>query len=249
MSNVKFVGKDKDGKEVTCFIRKPTAKDFKDAKLYANAGVAKAIKSGNFITRSQTRDMVSKNGIWTDDNEKELVSITTDINDCLSKLKAGGIKKSEAREISIKLVDLRNKQMSLLARINELDKFTIEAQADNDEFDFLLALCFLDEEGNRVFSSVDEYKEKAVDEPYYFTANEELQNIIYGFGRVDEIVRARPEYQFLIENGFVDSELRLINKDGKLVDRYGNLVDDNGNLVNNSIEETQEKVLGEFLED
>ncbi len=254
MSNVKFVGKDKDKNEVTCYVRRPNAKDFKEAKLYSNSGVAKAIKGGNFITRSQTKDHIMKAGIWTEEQEKKLVEITNKITERTDKLKKGGIKKSEAKTICFELIDLREEQLVVLSRVNELDKFTIEAQAENDEFDYLLSACLLNEEGERVFESVDDYKEKATDEPYYFTAGEELQKIIYGFGRMDDILKSRPEYQFLMEQKIIDDKLRYIDKEGNLIDKFGNRVDENGDLVNNkqgetTLEQSPDKALGDFLDD
>ena len=254
MSNVKFVGKDKDDKDVTCYVRRPNAKDFKEAKLYSNSGVAKAIKSGNFITRSQTKDHIIKAGIWTNEQEVKLVEITNTITENLNKLKLGGIKKSAAKAICLELIGLRDEQMLILSRVNELDKFTIEAQAENDEFDYLVSACLLSEEGDRVFESVDQYKENATEQPYYFSAGEELQKIIYGYGKVDEILKARPEYQFLIKEKIVDDTLRYIDKDGNLVARYGNVVDENGDLVNNNqgdgtSEQAPVSDLGEFLDD
>lgn len=252
--NIKFEGKNTKGEDVTFFIKRPTSKDFRDAKLYANTNAARVIKSGDFVTRSMTREMVTKAGLWTDEDDKRLTEISQKINTNLEKLKQGGIKKSEGRQIAIETDDLRTQQMRLLSKINELDKFTIEAQTENDEFDYLFFSCFLNESGERVFSSVDEYKEKATDEPYIYPANEQLQEIVYGFGKAVDIVKNRPEYKFLVQHKFVDENLQFIDKDGNHIDRLGNLLPKDDDLVNNTNEEEnkvtpEENEIGEFLDD
>jgi hypothetical protein len=255
-NNVKVVGKDSKGEEVTCFVRRPTSKDSKEAKLYANAVVAKTIKSGTFLTRSQARDTLKAQGIWGDEQEQKLREYADQITGLVKVLQSGKndkgvqLKKSEGKQISLDLIRLRNEQLELLTKVNELDEYTIEAQAENDEFDYLFSVCLLDESGELVFESVDDYKVRAADEPYYFTAAQELQGIIYGFRKPEEIANNRIEYKFLKKNGFINDKLQFVNKDGHPTDKDGKLIDDEGYYVNNNEErEINPDVLGEFLDD
>lgn len=253
MSNVKVEGKNAKGEAVVCFVRRPNSKDFKEAKLYSNAGVAKSIKSGSFLTRSQTTQTLKDQGIWGDAQEQELKELAEKVDvltQCLHtglNLDGSRMKKSQGKDMSIEVIDLRNKQLQLLSKVNELDNFTIEAQAENDEFDYLFSVCLLDEEGNKVFESVDQYKEKAADEPYYFTAASELQGIIYGFRKPEEIMKERIEYKFLTQYKFINDKLQLIDADGNLVDRSGKPVPKEDSDVNNKVEDSSS--VGEFLDD
>ena len=253
MSNVKVLGKNTKGEDVTCFVRRPNSKDFKEAKLYANAGVAKSIKSGSFLTRSQTTQTLKDQGIWGETQEKELNELSDRVDALVQCLHTGlnldgtRMKKTEGKVMSIEVIDLRNKQLQLLSKVNELDNFTIEAQAENDEFDYLFSVCLLDEEGNKVFDSVDDYKEKASDEPYYFTAASELQGIIYGFRKPEDIMKERIEYKFLTQYKFINDKLQLIDADGNLVDRSGKPLPKDDPDVNNKVEDLT--AVGEFLDD
>lgn len=256
MSNVEVIGKNSKGEDVTCFVRRPTSKDTKEAKVYANANVAKAIKGGSFLTRGQAREQLRKSGIWTDANEQELLDTTNEITFYVNQLTTGAdekgvkLKKSKGREIALKVIELRDKQMNILTKVNELDEWTIESQAENDEFDYLLSSCLLDEQGERVFASVDEYKEKADNEPYYVNAARELQNIIYGFKTMEDVAKDRIEFKFLRQFNFVNEKLQFINKDGHLTDRDGKLVDEEGYYVNASEERlAKEETVGEFEDD
>lgn len=255
MSNIQVVGKNSKGEEVTCYVRRPNSKDSKEAKLYSNTSVAKAIKAGTFLTRGQAREQLKSSGIWGDAQEAKLKDLTDKINTLCAIIETGKkdgkqLKKSEGRAIALDIISLRNDQLELLTKVNELDEYTIEAQAENDEFDYLLSACLLDEEGNRLFSSVDEYKEKATDEPYYFTAAQELQNIIYGFRKAEDIAKDRIEYKFLSQCKFINDKLQFVDKDGNLTDRDGRPVDEEGYYLDDKKERVaKEQKVGEFLDD
>ena len=255
MSSVEVKGKNSKDEEVTCYIRRPNSKDSKEAKLYSNTNVAKSIKSGTFLTRGQAREQLKTQGIWGEAQESQLKELTSKINDLCQIIETGKkndkqLKKSEGREIALEIIGLRNEQLDLLTRVNELDEYTIEAQTENDEFDYLISICLLDEESNRVFNSVDEYKEKAADEPYYFTAAQELQNIIYRFRKAEDIAKDRIEYKFLSQCKFINDKLQFVDKDGNLTDRDGRRVDEQGFYLDDKSERVvKEQKVGEFLDD
>lgn len=238
MKSTKVVGKNTAGEDVTVFVRKPNSRDYKDAKLYSTAIVSDMIRRKTtdgkpaFLVRSQLPEIRKEAGIWTDEHAKKVVEISKEIEKLENKLYAGKMKKSEGKAIAFKLEDLRREQISLITRMNALDENTIEATQENSEFDFLFSVCLLDEEGNQVFESVDQYKEKQTEEPYYFTAAQELQNILYGFKQIEETVKERPEYKFLMKFGFLNDKMQLVDKDGNLVDRNGRRVDEDGYPVN-----------------
>jgi len=255
MSNVKVEGKNSKGEDIVCYVRRPNSKDLKEAKVYANATVAKSIKAGTFITRSQARDQLKLSGIWGEPQDEQLKELSIKITELVRILQTGKkegkqLKKSEGREIAIQVIELRNKQVELLTKVNELDEYTIEAQAENDEFDYLISVCLLSESGDKIFESVDEYKEKAADEPYYFAAAQELQNVFYGFRKPEEIANSRIEYKFLKQFNFINDKLQFINKDGKTTDKDGKLVDDEGFYIDEEGKRVnQEEKMGEFLDD
>jgi hypothetical protein len=265
--NVKVVAKNAAGEEVTCFVRRPTSKDYRDAKIYANGVVASIVKQFDsdgkplFIVRSQLGEIRKKAGIWSNDDSKRLVEITKEIDELELKLVKGGIKISEGRQLCFKIEDLRSEQMNLIGKMNSIDDSTVESIAENSEFDFLVSRCSLNESGEQIFSSVDEYKENAEIEPYYFNLAKELQSMIYGINEIEEITKERVEYKFLQKFGFlnekgelVDKEGHLVNREGKRIDAQGYLVNDEGKRVDregNPLDEKGNRIIefGEYLED
>lgn len=258
---------DKDGVEDVGFVRKPTAKDYKEAKLYSNAIVASMLRQRTtdgkpaFIVRAQLPELRKEAGIWTDKHSNRVIELGELVKEKEKALKAGGIKLSEAKNLAFELEDLRAEWFDLLKRLNALDEQTIEATSENSEFDYLVSVCSMDETGNRLFESVDDYKQKAGDKQLYFDLAKKLQNILYSTDSVDESIKERTEYVFLRKHGFMNDDMALINKDGHLVDRNGKLIDKDGNYVNsnnervdfdgNKINEDGSRVVefGEFLED
>ena len=64
------------------------------------------------------------------------------------------------RELAIQIRNLRIKVNNLLSKLREHDSYTLEGQAENARFDSLVSTCCFDEDGNRVFTSVDDYYDK-----------------------------------------------------------------------------------------
>jgi hypothetical protein len=117
----------------------------------------------------------------------------------------------------------------LLATRSALDANTAEGQAENARFNALVALCLVyDNSGERYYNTVDDYLEHAADEEA-FTAGTLLGEMMFNLDRDYE--KKLPENEFLIQWGFVDDKLRLVNKEGHLVDSEGRLINEEGRYV------------------
>jgi hypothetical protein len=220
--------KDSADKEKVVFVKKPNAKELADAQVASASVATKAINSGA-TTRLKMQDYLKEQGLWSDEQDKELEDIQKRISENVRKLAMGGIKLSTAKSIAINIRKDRLKQAELLSRRSELDQYTVESQADNARFDYLASVCIVDEEGKRLFSSLDEYKNKST-EPYVFDAASALFELISDTDKDWE--KKLPENKFLLEHNFVNEELRFINKDKKLVDQDGRLINDKGRFIN-----------------
>lgn len=233
MSSLKEVrSKDSSDKEVVVFVKKPNAKELADAQIASAAAATKAITAGA-LTRVKLRDVLNEQGLWTKEQEAELEEIQKRITDSVRKLAQGGIKLSQARKIAIDVRKDRNRQADLLSRRSELDQFTIEAQAENARFDYLTAICVVTEEGEKVFASLDDYKNKS-SEPYAYEAASELFDLMSSSDK--DWQKKLPENKFLLEHGFVNDEMRYINKEGHLTDSSGHLVNEEGRFINDKNE-------------
>ncbi len=212
-------------------VKKPTADNGREAQKKRNTAFTEAIKSGA-ILRSQLNNILRERDLWNDKKEEEFSTLRQKIFDAEKKLEEGGFRLSEAKVLALQIKDWRLDMRDMLMERSILDNETSEGQADNTHFNCLVSLCtfVLDEHGNetKCFSSMDDYIEQSVT-PIGFTAAQKLASITAGVGPDTE--KNWPENQFLVEQGFADKELRLINKDGHLVDREGRLINEGGNYV------------------
>jgi hypothetical protein len=125
--------------------------------------------------------------------------------------------------------DIRGEQRLLLTAQTELDGITAESQAENAKFQYLVsALTVYNDTGNKVFEDVSAYLNPDIP-AFTIAAAGKYASILYGVK--DDFEETLPENSFLKQYGFVDDNLRLINKEGRLVDGKGRLIDTLGNFV------------------
>lgn len=208
----------------TYYVTKPTPKQLTLAKGRENRTFAEAVENKAFL-RVQIKDILKDRGIWTEEKETKLSNLDKDIEDGVRKLKRGGMKKSDAKQLAFDIRDWRFARLNLMSDIHEYNNYCAESQADNANFDFLVSACTVTEDGSPVFESYDDYKERST-EPVAFVAAEKLAELMFGYDKNAD--KKLPENQFLIKYGFVNEELRFIDKDGNLTDRGGRKVNDLG---------------------
>jgi len=219
-----------DGKLITIKVYEPTLADYKISAKVKNQTFIEALSS-NAPLRAQISTLLRNRGQWDDQREAQYNQYTKDILDRERQLKLGGIKLSKAREIAIEMRELRGKLRELLTDKSSLDGMTAEGQADNANFNALVSCCtmIVNENGaeEKYFKSYEDYltSYNAVAN----TAAEKLASLMYNLG--DNSEKNLPENKFLIERGFADDKLRLINKEGNLIDSEGRLINEDGKYV------------------
>lgn len=169
--------------------------------------------------------------LWDEDREAERVRLVKALSTGKRKLDAGGIRKSEAKEIAIQMRRDRNELQDLLSKRNELERNTAEAIAENAKFNYLVSQCTLVKEtGKKYFESHEAYLEDYERSDFGPTAAFEMGRLLYDFD--EDVIKGLPENKFLEDHGFSNADGHLINKDGHLVNAKGQLVNDDGQLVN-----------------
>lgn len=223
-----------DGEEVVVYVTRPNARELTDAQITAGA-VLKTALSNKALMRSELRESMIANNTWSVEKEEKLEKLDKEIVEALTKLKKGGIKLNEGKELALKVKANRMLKFVLETQRRQLDEFTAEAQAENARFDYLVSVCTKDEKGERVFTSLEDYNARS-GEPFAADAASKLASIIHGYDADWE--KKLPENQFLLKYKLVDNNLRLVNKDGhfitsdnKRIDENYNYVDENGNIV------------------
>ena len=103
-----------------------------------------------------------------------------------------------------------------------MEENTAEALSDNAKFDYFVADCTFYENGQKVYSSVEDYNQKSSDE-IAFAAAGALAEMMYQLDSKFE--DSLPENKWLKKHN-------LVNQDGALVDRNGETTDLQGRKIN-----------------
>lgn len=243
-----------DGQEsvVKIVVKKPTNVTISQAQRVRAKAWTDCVRDG-IMTKKELHKFMENNGIWDDEKDNKQKRIVEEISRLEKELyvsgKGGKLKTSEGKNIA---VEMRRKRAELRDHIGEkmsLEQNTAESLADNAQFDFLVANCTYYENGQKVYSDVDDYSTKS-DSEIAFAAASALAQMMYA---IDKDFEANlPENKFLKMFKFVNDDLSLvndkgetvdtegrridqfgyyINDEGKRVDRDGNLLDSNGNYI------------------
>ena len=226
-TRIEIHGKDNDDNDVTAYLVLPDAQTNKESQLVYNRAFRDALDSGA-ILRQRLGDVLSEQGIWTVDKEAQHVDLITEINQLEQELSAGVISLEKAKEIAIQMRRARFLFRSLVAEKTSMDSNTVEGQADNARFSYMVYACLRDESGERIFDSFEEY-ENADSVPYVVDAASALAGRLYGLDpNYDENL---PENTFLKQYSLVDKELHLVADDGRKIDAQGRYVDEDGRYI------------------
>lgn len=227
MSDEKLItSKDSQGNVVKVLVRKPNQQDYKDSQIEYNKAWRVAFDSRAMLREQLTNSLI-KEGIWSEDKQKEYEKFASEINQREIVLKKGNIPLKKARTIALELKGLRTLFRELLSEKVAYDAITVEGQAENARFDAFVTYCTMNPERQRVFSSVADYNEKAA-EPWAIEAATEIANMMYN-------LELNFEDKFLSKYKLVDSDGRLVNSKGHLItiDKEGNekLINEKGQYV------------------
>ena len=228
-ANKKVVKVEIGGKEVELAVLRPNAKQRQEAQKVYNKAFREAVESGA-ILRAKIESVMREQKLWDDQKEAELRKLQASISEKERKVRSGGIKLSEARDLALQLRRDRAELRGLNSERMSLDNNSAEAQADNAQFNYWVSVCTVHaNDGKPYFKSYEEYMNKE-DDPAVGPAAGALAKIIYNLE--DDYEKKLPENQFLVKYKFADESLHLVDKQGRKVDAEGRLVDDNGRYIN-----------------
>jgi len=223
---------DKDGKPIKLAIIKPTNRLNQDANLAYNLKVSVLIRKGaespdqRLLLRAELENYLSKTGIWTMRDNLKVEALSLEIRAAELQLKKGGMKISEARQLAIEMSEKRRAILDLHEKRQQFDSATVEAQAENFRFEFLLTKCLVNAEtGAQYLRGHDDYINRQTEEAVVAGAKE-LANIVYN---VEENIQISMfEMRWLKEAGLIDDEGRFVNNKGEFVDKNGRSVNEDG---------------------
>lgn len=230
--DVKVQNGDKE-ETVKIVVRKPNNALVSQAQRVAAKCWTDCIRDG-IMTKKELEKFMKEQDIWNKDKEDEQKKISEEINALEKKLYLGSnngkrLTKSEGKNIAIEMRRKRFELRNLISERMSLEQNTAESLSDNARFDFLVANCTYYENGQKVYSNIDDYTEKS-DSEIAFAAATALAQMMYS---IDKDFEARlPENKFLKMFNFVNDELSLVNDKGETVDTEGRTIDENGYYVN-----------------
>ena len=226
----KRVDVEREGEEnVVIIVKRPNNKISTAAQRRGALAWTNCIKEG-VMTKLELDKFMKARGIWSETKDDEQKKILKHISDLEKRLYIGKgqLKLSKAKELAIDMRRERIKLRDLLAEKIALEINTAEALSENAKFDYIVAECTFYENGQRVYSNMEDYDQKADDE-LAFAAATGLAEMLYA---VDKDLKAKlPENKFLKRFDYVDEDLSLINKDGNTIDTKGNRIDKTGRYL------------------
>lgn len=218
-----------DGKERQMMVRSPSLQDQREATKVYNQSFSEALKA-KAVVRAKLDDLLVEQGLWDGIKQAKFTELQSEILDGERKLAKGGISLTDAKNLAMKMRKTREELRDLISVKTNLDTHTAEGQADNARFNYLVSACTVyNDTKEQYFRNYEDYNNRTGD-PVAILAAQNLANMLYGLD--DDYEERLPENKFLKQYKFVDSKLRLINKDGKLVDDQGRLIDENGRFIN-----------------
>lgn len=233
------------------YVRHPDPRVEAEANMHASRVFAKLTKNPKegLLIRAKLDEFLRDQGLYTDDDIQNITRLSEKIEDLEGKLVAGGIKKSEGKEMAIDLRRCRILLLTLLAKRMEYDANTVEHHTERARTNYIISKCLCYEEDVPVFKSPDDYQ-------YDDTGIKDL--LVEPIRRISALCSSYdPDFEAkLIENkflkkyGFCNDKFDLVNENGELVDEKGRRIDQDGNLLEEKDKPEKKPVeIGEFLED
>lgn len=227
---------DNENKPLRLAIIRPTNKINQEANMAYNLKMAELIRKGSqdnsqrLLLRSELEEYLTELGIWTAKDVREVEKLAFEIRAHELVLKKGGIKVSEGRAIALKMAEKRQMILEKHSKRLQFDSITIESQAENFRFEFLLTKCLVKADtGTPFVKNLNEYAEQE-DTTAVIDGAKVLANMIYGLE--DNVNKNMFEIKWLKDAGMINEKGQYTLPDGKLVDRIGRLVNDSGRYIN-----------------
>ncbi len=248
-----------DGTEKEYAVVRPSLRVQQDGGLVYSKAFMDATRAGLPLTEEAEALLLPK--IWNEEKQELANSYVKFLVDGEKKLLAGGnagLTKKKARDLSVEMRMKRNELMSLTQERNRLYQNTAEAYAEQEKFDHFVSSCTTNEDGSRYFANVEDYLDRANDDPVAWHAQRNMMSLLYP---VDvDAQKELPENKFLLKYGFCNDKLHLtadgkpcdidgkpVNENGQLINEQGEPIDDDGSLLT---DEGGYKIeFSEFLED
>jgi hypothetical protein len=221
-----------DNGKMKIVVRKPSNRVSSEAQRAGALVWTKCIQEG-VMTKQELDQFMKEKGIWSEGKEKEQEDLVQTISDMEKELYLGGgkgksLKLSEAKEKALEMRRTRSNLRELLSEKISLESNTAESLSENAKFDYMVAGCTFREDGEKVYSSLEDYEQRS-DDDIAFMAASTLAELLYSVNK--DFEEKLPENRFLKKFKMVNEDLSLVNADGITVDTKGNRIDSEGRYL------------------
>ena len=214
-----------DSKEMELCVIRPNVKQRQEGQKTYNKAFRDAVESGA-ILRAKVNNVMREQNLWDDNKEAQYKKLVEKINSNERKIKSGGIKLSEAKDLALQMKKDRAELRSLTSERYSLDSNTADGQADNAQFNYWVSACTVySDSGKTYFSNYEDYLNRD-DDPATGQSASSLAMLLYNLD--PDYEKKLPENQFLAKYNFVDQDLHLVDDKGRRVDSEGRLVNKDG---------------------
>jgi len=248
MQNIKLDFEAKDNNNVVKLTVKPIVfEDREEADRVYAARIASLIRDrGNrkLLLRDELEQFLKDNGVWTEEDEKKIQSISKEIEQLFNKLKKGGDKAWNGRQLCINIMDKRKEMLKVASKKQQLDSVTIESIAENDRLDYYVYSCTVySDDGKNFWESFEDMKNDRSSDVYLKSY---INVMKYLYGVDPEYEKNLPENKWLRKYGFINENLEYTDrKTGEKVDKSGNSI----KQLEKEIQEERELLEGEIKEE
>lgn len=248
-----FTIKDTNDKEVKLMVRNASYEDSEQADRSYSAKLASLLreKGSKKLLMRQELDKIFKDGdIWGKTEEDKVKSLQSDIDKLLNKIRKGGLKVTEGRQICIDIADKRKEIVQIMHKRQMFDAATVESVAEAEKLDFLIYTCTVyAEDSKNYWESFDDMKNDKTSNIYTYASNL-VYEVVFGVDPAFE--KNLPENKWLKKYNFVDDELYFIDrKTGKKVDKTGKPIEELEESTTKQLDNLQGDIVEEqpFIDD
>lgn len=220
-------------KDVELAVVKPSIKVQQEAQLVYAAAFNKFVQAGG-ILRQKLDAYIREQKLWDDTKQKNFEDILTKMseNEKVVQGKVKGVTLTKAKAAAIDLRRNRIALRTLLSDRTELEQNTVEQQAHQEKFNFLVSACTVySTDGKPFFANYEDYLNRA-DDDVSVTAASNFAMLFYKYDPEED--KKLPENAFLIKYKLCNDELHLVDGEGRLVDTEGRLVNAEGRFIDES---------------
>lgn len=225
---------DPDGQPLVLAVLKPSNHVIRGGQRRYNLKLAALVRRAGegqeeLLSRHQLDSYLSRIGVWTSADQVLFQQTGRRIRDLEREIRQGGIKLSDARAKALKMRELRDSLAAIYAKRQAYESVTMEQEAENDRFKYLMTQCVVHDDTSEPFFKNDGEYERLDGEECVAEAAKALAADIYGYdfrtqGDTFECSWLR-EHKFMNEGG------ALLNIDGQLVDYAGRRINDQGHYI------------------